>query len=226
MKCLGAFFLVLGSTATAEATRQEESHSARFLTIDFAAGIRSRMPTADDTSQSLLLAPGETIRFAAVSNPQVYSVTTWTTKDSLTVRTIGTAAPATLRIRSDMRSYEIELVPATAHEVPYVVSFNYLAEASPVAVASTPQSTYQQHGNSQLLPTLISDDGHKTYMQWHDDQPMPAVFAIGPSGGEEMVDGYMRDGVFTIDSVYSQFIFRIDGAKATAKRFTRRGGRK
>jgi type IV secretion system protein VirB9 len=42
------------------------------------------------------------------------------------------------------------------------------------------------------------------------------VFGIGFNGEEEVVDGYMRDGVFTIDRVYGELVFRIDKKRARA----------
>jgi type IV secretion system protein VirB9 len=47
------------------------------------------------------------------------------------------------------------------------------------------------------------------------------VFAIGPTGDEQVVDGYMRDGLFVIDRVHEELVFRIDKAMATARRSVR-----
>lgn len=77
---------------------------------------------------------------------------------------------------------------------------------------------YRLSGDEVVKPAAISDDGRKTYISWLVDQAMPAVFAIGPTGEEEMVEGHMRDGVFTIDRVYRELVFRIDREKASAKR--------
>ncbi len=44
---------------------------------------------------------------------------------------------------------------------------------------------------------------------------------INAFGGEEIVDGYMRDGVFTIDRVYTRLVFRIDRKVAEADRLAR-----
>ncbi len=81
---------------------------------------------------------------------------------------------------------------------------------------------YRLSGDQAVRPAEVIDDGRKTYIRWLDEQAMPAVFGIGPSGDEEMVEGHMRDGVFTIDRVYGRLIFRIDKAKATARRVAER----
>ena len=58
-------------------------------------------------------------------------------------------------------------------------------------------------------------------IEYAPGQSLPAVFAIGPTGDEEVVDGYMRDGLFVIDRVHEELVFRIDKAKATARRHAR-----
>lgn len=80
---------------------------------------------------------------------------------------------------------------------------------------------YRVSGERALRPEQISDDGDKTYLVWGADQALPAVFAINAFGGEEIVDGYMRDGVFTIDRVYTRLVFRIDRKVAKADRLAR-----
>lgn len=49
------------------------------------------------------------------------------------------------------------------------------------------------------------------------------VFCAIGSLSEAMVDGYMRNSVFTIDHVHQQLVFRIDNATATASRLPRKG---
>jgi type IV secretory pathway VirB9-like protein len=80
---------------------------------------------------------------------------------------------------------------------------------------------YRVSGERALRPEQISDDGDKTYLIWAAEQALPAVFAINAVGGEEIVDGYMRDGVFTIDRVYARLVFRIDRKVAKADRLSR-----
>jgi len=83
-----------------------------------------------------------------------------------------------------------------------------------------PAVTWKVRGDRSVHPAKIHDDGFRTYLEWRPEQSLPAVFAIGPTGAEEVVDGYMRDGVFVLDRVYAELVFRIDGDKAIA---TRRG---
>ncbi len=77
---------------------------------------------------------------------------------------------------------------------------------------------YKMRGDREVRPEKVSDDGSKTRILYNPGQALPAVFAIGPTGEEEVVNGFMRDGEFVIDRVYEVLIFRIDRNKAKATR--------
>jgi type IV secretion system protein VirB9 len=77
---------------------------------------------------------------------------------------------------------------------------------------------YKLSGEASLRPVRISDDGTHMYLEWSEDQALPAVFALNAQGEEEMVDGYMRQGIFTIDRVHNRLVFRIDKKFARADR--------
>lgn len=83
------------------------------------------------------------------------------------------------------------------------------------------QARYKLSGETSLRPVRISDDGTHMYLEWSEDQALPAVFALNALGEEEMVDGYMRQGIFTIDRVHNRLVFRIDKKSARADRTTR-----
>jgi type IV secretion system protein VirB9 len=105
------------------------------------------------------------------------------------------------------------------------VKFNYDRPSSSAFQSfSQPRPTfsepgeYKVSGNRELRPTLIRDDGLRTYIEWGPSQAIPAVFAADRRGREQMVNGAMRSGTFTIDRVYEHLVFRIDRAKAVARR--------
>ncbi len=84
--------------------------------------------------------------------------------------------------------------------------------------AGGPTWSYRLRGDDPVRPQIIRDDAAKTYITYGDGQPLPAVFALGATGEEEVVNGYMRGGNYVIDRVYSELVFRIDGDRATARR--------
>ena len=83
---------------------------------------------------------------------------------------------------------------------------------------------YKLSGEKSLRPSRIGDDGVHTYIEWSEDQALPAVFAVNALGDEEMVDGYMRQDIFTIDRVHQRLVFRIGKKLAKAERVIRQGG--
>lgn len=92
------------------------------------------------------------------------------------------------------------------------------AQAEAGSAPAAEMTTYRLKGAALLRPIRIGDDGVHTYIQWGPDQPIPAVFAVDLRGVEQIVDGYMRGELFTIDSVHARLVFRIDKDKAEARR--------
>ena len=103
--------------------------------------------------------------------------------------------------------------------------FSY-GEFPPVgAVAAAPEAalprqswSYRLRGDDTVRPLRISDDGERTYITYHPEQALPAVFAIGQTGDEELVNGHMRGEQFVIDRVYAELVFRLDNERLRAQR--------
>jgi type IV secretion system protein VirB9 len=82
--------------------------------------------------------------------------------------------------------------------------------------------SYRVRGDKGVQPSLIWDDGNKTYIGWPRDVELPAVFAVSARGEEEVVNGYFRDDRMVIDAVHGRLVFRLG---AMAARADRRAGR-
>lgn len=225
------FALVLGFAAPALA--QTGGEDPRFRTFAYEAGSIYHIPTSPQAAQTVLFAPGEQIRTVIVSDPSAYQVSVAPAGDSLTFRATGSGALAAVSIKTDAREYQLELAPVIGDttKVPQVVRFALRAPTSlaatspPPAPVLLPDVAYRIKGSEALRPASIGDDGAKTYIVWRPDQPIPAVFAIGPSGAEEMVDGYVRSGRFTLDRVYDRLVFKLDGEVTRAERGKTRGAK-
>ena len=102
----------------------------------------------------------------------------------------------------------------------------YLCGALPPQTASAQQSpqaeqlsgSYKVSGAPAIRPSLIWDDGQKTFLDWPENIEAPAIFAIDAAGNESLVNSYFRDGHFVIDAVYSRLLFRLDQLTARADR--------
>jgi type IV secretion system protein VirB9 len=77
---------------------------------------------------------------------------------------------------------------------------------------------YKVSGAPAIRPSLIWDDGQKTFLDWPENIEAPAIFAIDAAGNESLVNSYYRDGRFVIDAVYSRLLFRLDRLTARADR--------
>lgn len=212
--------------AIAQVSTNGVSTDPRFLSVQYSERGVIHLSTAPETIQTVLFAPGEVIRSVLLTNPAAYAVTISGTGDSLALASKGLSVNVVMSVQTALRSYEFELTPGSAASAPNIVRFSYAGKLAlpprPIeSIVQTPGITYKISGSTDIRPSLVRDDGDKTYVVWRDDQPIPAVLAIGPGGKEEMVDGYFRGGIFTIDRVYRQIVFRIDNKIAEARREVR-----
>lgn len=91
--------------------------------------------------------------------------------------------------------------------------------AQPAAAPASPVSgSYRLSGAASIRPSLIWDDGVKTFLDWPEGVEAPAIFAIDTAGHESLVNSYHRDGRFVIDAVHSRLVFRLDRLVARADR--------
>ena len=118
-----------------------------------------------------------------------------------------------------------------AHQILALLLLALPAAQDAIQVANAPAAStpapamvgrYRLSGARELRPREISDDGVHTYARWDEAQELPAVFALNARGQEEMVDGYMRGDVYTIDRIIPRLVFRIDAQTARADRVTPR----
>lgn len=167
---------------------------------------------------------------------------------SLTVRPQADGAPTSMIVRTDARTYAFDLETGegvTAMLVRFVYPEDHRMGGTPPSPPFAPQGQfapqaqfqggqyptfappggmaqtverYRLKGDKALRPDWIADDGQRMFLRWSEDKPMPAVFAVDETGREMTVDGFMRNGAYTIDRVWPQLIFRIDRHMAIATR--------
>jgi type IV secretion system protein VirB9 len=220
----------LAAGAAAQVSPSPSFDDPRLQTVSYDPSRPVRLVAFPDSSLTVMLLPGEQIEQVTVSDPLAFEAQATGANDSLNIRPLRPDATATLLVDTARRRYEFALATGQGLAAAYVVRFvgGVTAEAtSPVsapAAATLPTTgEYRLSGEQTLLPSKIGDDGTRTYLEWAAYQSLPAVFGIGFNGEEEVVDGYMRNGVFTIDRVYSELVFRIDKKLARARRLERVG---
>jgi type IV secretion system protein VirB9 len=165
----------------------------------------------------------ERIENVAVGDSGAWQVTSNKRGDHLFIKAVQPGVTTNLTVVTDARSYMFDLAPlyGPLPDMAYTVRFTY----PPTAVASVADAVpvlepgrYKLGGTRAIRPSQIDDDGEKTYIVWPADKPLPAIFAIDEKGREMLVDGYMRDGQYVIDSVKPKLLFRLDKDLASAVR--------
>lgn len=201
--------------AGAGAAAQTLDADGRVVAVRFVEGATVPLRSAAGNGLTIIFAPGERVLGFEVADPAALDVSLSGSTDSLLVKTLSAPANPQLSVRTQLRNYNFHVQLGPPETATYVVRFAY----GPEPVAAAPSlGRYKVSGSKVLRPTRIADDGVRTYLEWAPEQALPAVFALNPLGGEEMVDGYMRDGVFTIDRIHHRLVFRIDKKTAKAER--------
>lgn len=220
-----ALLLALGpAPALAQVAPTPGFDDPRLQTVAYDPTRPVRLVAYPGANLTVMLLPGERIAQTVLSDPTAFEVRAAGPRDSLNIVALRPDATATLLVDTSARRYEFDLETGEGLAAAYLVRFVGPGGPAPAAPAPIPadlKGEYRLSGEPTLLPSRIGDDGERTYIEWGKYQSLPAVFGIGTAGEEEVVDGYMRGDVFTIDRVYAELVFRVDDKRALAQR---RGG--
>lgn len=197
----------------------------RIQVVDYDADQVVRIQAAPGYQVTLQFGSDERIENVAVGDSAAWQVTANQRGDLLFVKPVSDGAATNLTVATDVRLYTFELSPSFGgSEAPFMVRFRYPAAAEEVPgsteQASAEQGRYRVSGSRALRPSGIIDDGVRTYIEWPERRALPAVFTIDDRGREALVNGNMRGGLYVIDSVLPQLLFRIDQRVARAVRLT------
>lgn len=181
-----------------------------------------RLAASPGFQLTVALSPDEQIQTVAVGDGSAWQVTAGHDGNHLFVKLIGTATTTNMTVITNVRQYAFELdaVAAGALDLAYTVRFDYpkppLAPftAEPARIAGE----YRLAGARRLRPNRISDDGHRTFLEWPRDVDLPAVYVIDGRGREALINGMFRGDRLVIDDVARRLVFRIDDQVARATR--------
>ena len=213
--------LMLAAPGTAQLRPVPGDGDPRLQTVAFEPDRIVRLVAAPGSSMTLILSASERIVNVTLGDNAAFEVGVASAGDSLFIRPLVDNATTNMTVLTDARSYTFELAAAYAPDAAYVVRFTYPAQVPPPPADPQyilPAAIYTLKGDRALKPVRIEDDGMRTFIEWSPEQMLPAVFAYGPTGEEQVVDGYMRGGVFVIDRVHPKLVFRIDRDSVTATR--------
>jgi type IV secretion system protein VirB9 len=220
---LAAALAMASAPAAAQVRPKPGTGDPRIQSVDFVADQVVVLQGAAGYQITVELAPDEQIENVAVGDSSAWQVTANHRGDHLFVKALQPGISTNMTVVTTVRLYNFELVSGSAGDVAYTVRFRYpnagtnaaFAEDAPSAVG---EGRYRLGGDKLLRPSEISDDGKHTYIRWPRERSLPAVYAVGETGQEMLVNGMMREDVFVVDSVAQKLVFRIDKATATATR--------
>lgn len=195
----------------------------KVLIVDWAEGKEVVLDATPRQAVTVFLVSEEQIRRVTLGQDGMIAVQVSGNGKSFTILPLDNLSSVSMLVETGSRLYPFYIIRSDRESAPHIVRFNSestgrLPDPSPLTVTQTEQSKYKVRGDKSVRPAAISDDGRKTFIDFFPDQALPAVFAIGSTGEEEMVNGNFREGRYVIDRVYGELVFRIDKDRATARR--------
>lgn len=213
------------SALAAQAIPHSQSANPRIQAVTAANGELIYLTALPGTAMTVALERSEIIDEVVVGDRDAMAARVTSERNGFQLLPQRTGDLGYVAVTTSLRHYRFSVSTSTDYRAAYLVEVQ--ANASQVTPASQFQADpqlgqgtwdYRIRGDREVRPARIFDDGSRTQIEFAPDAALPAIFAIGPSGEEQVVNGYMRGEVFVIDRVWEKLIFRIDKAKATASR--------
>lgn len=229
MRAFGLALLLAGSAASAQVRPQPISTDPMQQSVRYSDGQTVILEVAPGFQLTVELGDGETIASAVTGDSARWQVLATAGAGQFYVRPAAGAASTNLTVVTNRHRHYFLLVPAAqmSTQLPLSVRIDDTetqqaaatsAPPAPLTPPDNPAGSYKLSGSADVRPSLIWDDGVKTYLDWPENAEVPAVYAIGPDGKEMLVNSYVRDGRFVIDAIYSALLFRLDKSVGRAER--------
>ena len=223
MRKLLALPLLLGAqAASAQIVPMPEPDSPRIQTVEWIEGQSVLLTILPGGSITVMLEPDQQIERITLDGTSDMAVRVTPEGNAFVLVPPDNLQREELTVETINREYRFIARLQESALAGLVVRFRDPGDGPPPAGVSRPAGdrlySYRFRGDTAVQPVSVRDDAARTFIEYAPDQALPAVFAIGPTGEEEVVNGYMRDGVYVIDRVYQELVFRIDRERATARR--------
>ena len=146
-----------------------------------------------ESTLTVVLDPSERINRATLTGNRAWNVSVPSERNSLQITPEAGALAANLSVETDLRSYEFVLEIDEGLMGAYLVQFQYGPSVSNIGESSSEPIEnlnwgYRLRGDREVRPQSIRDNGEKTVITYAPDQSLPAVFAVGPTGEDEVVE--------------------------------------
>lgn len=217
--------LAMPCAISAQLLPRPEAENPRLQTFEWQRGQDIILTALPDTVLTVLLEPGEQIRRITLADDRLIEAMVSSEGDGFQILPKGEISGVAVNVESDRRSYRFLVRTGSDLMAAYLVRLHRgpvrAVEKAPSVKVGDEVWRYRLRGDRSVRPAAIRDDGIRTRISFAKDQALPAIFARTALGSEELVNGYMRGEDFVIDRVYPELVFRIDKAKASARRNSR-----
>lgn len=217
--------LAFPTTLWGQAVPHPQSGNPRIQSVASGDGQVILLTTLPETAMTVALDRSEVIEEVIVGDRSAIAARVTAERNGFQLLPQRTGELGGIDVITNQRDYHFTVSTGTGPLAAYLVEVQPEMSQLPRGASSQelPQTggetwNYRLRGDREVRPARIFDDGVRTQIEFAPDAPLPAIFAIGPSGDEQVVNGYMRGDVFVIDRVWGKLVFRIDREKATATR--------
>jgi type IV secretion system protein VirB9 len=223
MKRLALIALLFCEPAVAQVRPVASGSDPMQQSVSYADGQTVILEASPGFQLTVELDSDEQITSAAAGDGASWQVSAPQRASQFFVRPNPGSTPTNLTVVTNRRIYFFLLVakPQMTSSTALSVRFSYPQEAvaeQPSEKPRTVSGSYRVRGAALIRPSLIWDDGEKTFLDWPEGIEAPAIFAIDRGGNESLVNIYIRNGRFVIDAVYTRLLFRLDSLVARADR--------
>ena len=203
----------------------------RVTTVVYQSNNVLKVNATHGISTAIIFEDDERLETIALGDTESWQVTPNERKNILFVKPVANNVPTNMNIVTNKRMYFIELVdnkPSAGSKV-FGVRFIYPENAVNNAMrkeaeyrAANPNISkinkeninidYSFTGSTLIKPTVVFDDGNKTFLKFKGKTP--AIFTVNPDYSETLVNFRKEGEYIVVDSTATQFTLR-DGATWT-----------
>ena len=209
------------------------SDDSRVRQIVYAPDAVVRIQAQRGFATHIALDPHEQIQIVAPGDRDGWQVVANRGDHDVYLKPQLAAHDSNLEIRTDKRSYSLDLVVLPLKEKfgngdeMYRVTFVYPDEAKaqahaetdaelvaqrlgqPPVVRNTGYSMQVMPHSDDIAPTAAWDDGRFTYIRIPNNRRIPAIFRVADDGTESVVDRHMEDDTIVVHEVATRFALRL-----------------
>ncbi len=194
---------------------------SRIQTLRYDPAQIFRLKVATSYQATILFGAGEQVENVAIGDADAWQATLNGQSNALFLKPLRSNGATNMTVITNARVYTFELTSAFSPGPDTVFTVRFITDDADAA-ARPGVGRYRISGTNAVRPVAMDDDGVRTYIQWRENQTLPALFAVDDQGDEVLLEGHMREGRYVIDGVHRTLVFKLDGQTARAQRHRER----